>query len=77
MSDVAGQTSKYARSDFRSRKAAAEGAYSKPGKSGDGLFEYLRSFGTRGNNSEDVIPSVLGGGVAVSDWPFTVHLSTR
>ena len=35
ISDIAGRISKYARSDFRSRKAAAEDAFSKPEKSGE------------------------------------------
>lgn len=66
----------YARSDCRSRKAAAEGVLEARKKWGV-LFEYLQSLGTRGNNSEDVVPSVRGGGVAVPDWPFTIHLSPR
>lgn len=37
-------------------------------------FEYLQSLKTWGNKSEDVIPSLRGGGVAVPDWPFTVRL---
>ena len=35
ISDIAGRTSKYARSNFWSRKAAAEDAFSKPEKSGE------------------------------------------
>ena len=75
ISDIAMQISKFANSNFRSREDAAKDTFSKSGKVGGCFLEYWQFLETWGKNSGDVIPSFGGGGVAVPDWPSTVHLS--